>query len=76
MSLEAHIAGSEGRLLDSLHFGGRNGASYVTARRATPFSPSSAASWKPRGVRLARFSLADVAGWLDGGTIRYFFTLT
>jgi len=74
MSLETHIAGSEDRLLDSLHFAGRNSASYIIARRAATFSPSSAASWPARG--LIRFNLADAGGWLDGGTLRLIFTLT
>ena len=76
MSLETFIAGSEDRLVDGLHFGSRNTASYVTARRAATFHPSSASSWKPSGVRLMRFNLADVAGWLDGGTMRLIFTIT
>ena len=76
MSLETHIAGSEDRLIDGLHFAGRNTASYGTARRATTFSPSSAAAWAPNGVRLVRFNLADHAGWLDGGTLRLCFTLS
>ena len=75
MSLETHI-GSEDRLADGLHFAGRNTASYITARRATTFSPSSAAAWAPNGVRLVRFSLADHAGRLDGGTLRLCFTLS
>ena len=70
MSLETFIAGSEDRLVDGLHFGSRNTASYVTARRAATFHPTSASAWKPSGVRLMRFNLADVAGWLDGGTMR------
>ncbi len=53
MSLETRIAGSENRLIDGLHAGGRNSASFIAARRSTTFSPSSAASWKPSGVRLA-----------------------
>jgi len=76
MSLETHIAGSEDRLLDSLHIGSRNSASYITARRAVTFHPSSAASWKPQGVRLLRFNLADQSGWLDGSTLRLAFTIT
>ena len=74
MSLETHISGSEDRLLDSLHFAGRNSASYIIARRAATFAPSSAASWPARG--LIRFNLADHAGWLDGGTLRLIFTLS
>ena len=74
MSLETHISGSEDRLLDSLHFAGRNSASYITARREATFAPSSAASWPAKG--LIRFNLADHAGWLDGGTLRLIFTLT
>ena len=76
MSLETHIAGSEDRLIDGLHFGSRNTASYVTARRAATFHPSSASSWKPSGVRLMRFNLADQAGWLDGSTLRLAFTIS
>ena len=77
MSLETHIAGSEDRLTEGLHFGGRNTASYVIARRACTFSPSSASSWKPSGVRLVRFNLADHGGgWLDPSTVRLVFTLT
>ena len=76
MTLETHIAGSEDKLLEGLHFGSRNTASYVTARRSTTFSPSSASSWKPAGVRLVRFNLADHAGWLDPGTLRLIFTIT
>ena len=41
MSLETHIAASEDRLIDSLHFAGRNTASYIVARRASTFHPSS-----------------------------------
>ena len=76
MSLETHIAGSEDALLDALHFGGRNSASYITERRQVTFAPSSAASWKPAGTRLMRWNLADQSGWLDGKTVRLFFTLT
>ena len=76
MSLETHIAGSEDRLVDGLHFGGRTTASYITARHATTFSPSSTAAWKPSGVRLMRWNLADHVGWLDGSTVRLIFTLT
>ena len=75
MSLETHIAGSEDRLIDGLHFGSRNTASYITARHDTTFSPSSASSWKPSGVRLMRWNLADQSGWLDAGTVRVAFTL-
>ena len=75
-SLETHIAGSEDRLIDGLHFAGRNTASYIVARRGVTFSPSSASSWKPSGVRLVRFNLADQAGWLDASTLRLAFTLT
>ena len=74
MSLETHIAGSEDRLLDSLHFAGRNSASYITARRAATFAPSSAAAWPARG--LVHFNLADAGGWLDAGTLRLIFTIT
>ena len=74
MSLETHISGSEDRLLDSLHFAGRNSASYITARREATFAPSSAASWPAKG--LIRFNLADHAGWLDGGTLRLIMTIT
>ena len=76
MSLETHISGAEDRLLDSLHFGGKNSASYIIDRRQVTFAPSSASSWKPTGVRLCRFNLADQSGWLDGKTVRLFFTLT
>ncbi len=74
MSLETHIAGSEDRLIDGLHFAGRNTASYITARRVAPFAPSSAAAWPARG--LIRFNLADHAGWLDAGTLRLIFTIS
>ena len=76
MSLETHIASSEDRLLEGLHFGSRNTASYVISRQNTSFHPSSASAWRPSGVRLARFNLADQSGWLDGGTLRLIFTLT
>ena len=77
MSLETHIAGSEDRLIDGLFFGSRNTASYVIARKAATFHPSSASSWRPSGVRLMRFNLADAqSGWLDGSTVRLCFTLT
>ncbi len=76
MSLETHIAGSEDRLLDGLHFAGRSSASYVIERRSCTFPPSSASSWKPSGVRLCRFNLADQQGWLDGNSMRLVFTLT
>ena len=44
--------------------------------RSVTFPPSSASSWKPSGVRLCRFNLADQQGWLDGSTLRLAFTLT
>jgi len=75
MSLETHIAGSEDRLIDGLHFAGRNTASYIVNRRDATFHPSSASSFKPSGVRLMRWSLADQAGWLDGSSVRLIFTL-
>ncbi len=74
--METYIAGSEDRLLDALHFGSRNTASYVTARRAATFHPSSASSFKPSGVLLMRFNIADQAGFLDGSTMRLCFTIT
>ena len=74
MSLETHIAGSEDRLIDGLHLSGRNTASYITARRAATFAPSSAAAWPARG--LIRFNLADHSGWLDAGTLRLIFTIS
>ena len=75
MSLETHIAGSEDRLIDGLHFAGRNTASYLVNRRDATFHPSSASNFKPSGVRLMRWSLADQAGWLDGNSVRLIFTL-
>ena len=39
MSLETHIAGSEDRLIDGLHFAGRNTASYITSRQNVSFAP-------------------------------------
>ena len=74
MSLETHIAASEDRLIDSLHFAGRNTASYIVARRASTFHPSSAAAWNAKG--LIRFNLADAGGWLDAGTLRLIFTIS
>ncbi len=76
MSLETHIASATDRLIDGLHFGGRNTASYVVSRQATTFSPSSAAAWSPSGVRLVRFNLADHSGWLDGTSVRLCMQLT
>ena len=75
-SLETHLAGSEDRLIDGLHFGGRNTASYVVERRDAQFHPSSASAFKVTGVRLIRFNLADVSGWLDGASLRFAFTVT
>ena len=74
MSLETHIAASEDRLIDSLHFAGRNTASYIAARRASTFHPSSAAAWNAKG--LLRLNLADAGGWLDAGTLRLIFTIS
>ena len=51
MSLETHIAGSEDRLIDGLHFAGRNTASYIVSRKDATFHPSSASNFKPSGVR-------------------------
>ena len=76
MSLETHIAGSNDSLIDGLHFGGRNTASYIVERRGTTFHPTSASSFKPSGVRLIRFNLADHSGWLIGDTVRLVFQLT
>ena len=75
MSLETHISGSEDRLIDGLHFGSRNTASYIVDRQAATFHPTSASAWQPSGVRLLRFNLADVSGWLDVSTVRLCFTL-
>ena len=70
MSLETHISGSEDRLIDGLHFGSRNTASYIVERTQATFHPTSASAWQPSGVRLLRFNLADVSGWLDPGSVR------
>ena len=75
MSLETHIAGSEDRLIDGLRFAGRNTAGYLVNRRGATFHPSSTSNFKPSGVRLMRWSLADQAGWLDGNSVRLIFTL-
>lgn len=75
MSLETHISGSEDRLIDGLHFGSRNTASYIVDRNQATFHPTSASAWQPSGVRLLRFNLADVSGWLDPSTVRLCFTL-
>ena len=76
MSLETHIAGSEDRLIDGLHFAGKATASYVTSRSSVSFAPQTASNFKPSGSRLMRFSLADQQGWLDGGTVRLVFKIT
>ena len=76
MSLETHIAGRDDRLIDGLHFSGRNTASYITQRSSVSFAPQTASNFKPAGSRLMRFSLADQQGWLDGGTVRLIFKLT
>ena len=70
MSLETHIAGVEDALIDSLHFSGRNSASYVTHRREATFAPQSGGRFETNGIRLCRFSLADYQGFLDGSTVR------
>jgi hypothetical protein len=70
MTLETHIAGSEDKLLDGLHFKGRNTASYVVRRELATFAPQQASNFKPSGVRLMRFNLADQQGWLVGDTLR------
>ena len=75
MALETHIAGAEDRLIDGLHFGSKNTASYVVERREATFHPSSASAFQPSGVRLIRFNLADESGWLDGDTMRLCFTI-
>ena len=75
MSLETHIAGAEDKLLDSLHFAGRSSASYVTERRGVSFAPQTASDFKPGGVRLMRFNLADQQGWLEGDTVRLVMTI-
>jgi hypothetical protein len=76
MSLETHIAGSDDRLIDGLHFAGRNTASYITQRSSVTFAPQTSANLRTSGSRLLRFSLADQQGWLDGGTVRLVFKLT
>ena len=75
-SLETHLAGSSDSLVDGLFFGGRNTASYVVERRDAQFHPSSASAFEVTGVRLIRFNLADVSGWLDGASLRFAFTVT
>ncbi len=76
MSLETHIARSDDRLIDGLHFAGRNTASYCSSRQSVSFAPQTASNFAPCGSRLMRFSLADQQGWLDGGTVRLIFKLT
>ena len=76
MSLETHIAGSDDKLIDGLHFAGRNTASYVTSRSSVSFAPQTASNFKTSGSHLMRFSLADQQVWLDGGTVRLVFKLT
>lgn len=70
MSLETHIAGVEDSLIDSLHFAGRNSASYVTRRNEVTFAPQSGGRFEVGGIRLLRYNLADYQGFLDGGTLR------
>ena len=70
MSLETHIAGVDDALIDSLHFSGRNSASYVTQRQEVTFAPQSGGRFEPSGIRLLRFNLADYQGFLDGSTVR------
>jgi hypothetical protein len=69
MSLETHIAGSEDKLIDSLHFAGQTSASYVPSRRSCSFPLQAASDFTAASVRLMRFSLADFSGWLDGSTV-------
>jgi hypothetical protein len=75
MSLESHISGSEDKLFAGLHFAGRETASYVTNRDLATFAPQQASNFKPSGVRLMRFNLADQQGWLDGSTLRLMMTI-
>ena len=75
MSLETHIASSDDRLLDGLHFGGRNTASYIDERRNCSFPPQSGGVFSPDRLRLLRFNLADQSGFLGGSTVRLGITL-
>ena len=76
MSLEPHIASSDDKLTDGLHFAGRNTASYITDRRSASFAPQTASNFKPSGSKLMRFNLGDMASWLDGSTVRLAMKIT
>jgi hypothetical protein len=75
MSLETTIAGSEDKLIESLHFAGQTSASYVTSRRSCSFPPQAASDFTAASVRLMRFLLADFSGWLDGSTVHLVMTI-
>ena len=76
-ALETHISSLSDALIDGMSFANRNTASYITARKSTPFQTQSGGTFSPANLRIMRFSLADSEGaWMDGSVLRVALALT
>ena len=74
--VEAIANGIEDKLIDSLQFKLKEGASYINDRRSVTFYPQGSNIYKPKsGTKVIKIALADSNSWLDPSTFRVMFDL-
>ena len=74
--VEAIANGIEDKLIDSLQFKLKEGASYINDRRSVTFYPQGSNIYKPKsGTKVIKIMLTDANSWLDPSTFRVMFDL-
>ena len=74
--VEAIASGIEDKLIDSLQFKFKEGASYINDRLSVTFYPQGSNIYKPKsGTKVIKILLTDSNSWLDPSTFRVMFDL-
>ena len=74
--MEAISNGIEDKLIDSLQFKLKEGASYINDRRSVTYYPQGSNIYKPKsGTKVIKIMLTDANSWLDPSTFRVMFDL-
>ena len=74
--VEAIANGIEDKLIDSLQFKLKEGASYINDRRSVTYYPQGSNIYKPKsGTKVIKIMLANAKSWLDPSTFRVMFDI-
>ena len=74
--VESYANGIDDKLIDSLQFKLKEGASYINERKSVTFYPQGSNIYKCKtGTRVVKILLSDSNSWLDPTTLRIMFDL-